>query len=256
MSDVVLSPKDKLAIAEYEDSPLMRILRRHQTQKYSIGDVLIRFKFDEDGKRSSCTVSKGNLMPRKYKVVHINDLGVSFVKYIPYSEDADPESGALVSMLHTDVQAHEFQVDPDFTDSIIFGTEYTPYSEEMRKKVTEIRNFNKAIFKTYEDYEEFSTFAEALMPGQTFWHGEIDHYNSVVVKQVHTFPNKTAAKKWGNTAANSYGSLFWEMDRIAMNTPRGKPIIVVESEDGDIFGFSSPGWIDYALQEPKKNLYE
>jgi hypothetical protein len=255
MSDIVLSPKDKLAIAEYEQSPLMNILRRHQTQKYSVGDVLIRFKFDEDGKRSSCTVSKSNLMPRKYKVVHINDLGVSFVKYIPYSEDADPESGTLVSMLHTDVQAHEFQVDPEFTDSIIFGTEYTPYSEDMRKRVKEIKEYNKHLFKELNEYEDFRTFAKALVPGQTFWVGDISDHNSVVVKEVRSFSNKTEAKKWGNTAANNFGSLFWEIDRIAMSTPRGKPIMV-EAETGDIFGFNSPGWVEYSMQEPKKNLYE
>jgi len=101
--------------------------------KFSIGDVLVR-QAVYDGSSSLDLVSIACPVPKKFKVVHIDDLGMPWVKQLSVKGGFGTRFSPLAETWS--YGEYRFSVDPEQIDSILLGYKYDPRIEykQLRKK--------------------------------------------------------------------------------------------------------------------------
>lgn len=107
--------------------------------KFSVGDVLIRHKVFLDS-RNIDLVSDACPVPKKFRVMYIDDLGIPWIKQLSVR-------GGLGTKLSNLVEAwcngrYRYSVDPEQIDSILLGYKYDPRSEYRRLR-NENPNYGK-----------------------------------------------------------------------------------------------------------------
>jgi hypothetical protein len=126
-----LSPNDLKEIEAFKaHSPMGRLLvEMRDIWKFSVGDVLIRHKMIEDS-RDVDMVSDACPVPKKFRVMYIDDLGVPWIKQLSVR-------GGLGTKLTNLIEAwgsgrYRYSVDPEQIDSILLGYKYDPRIEYKR----------------------------------------------------------------------------------------------------------------------------
>lgn len=137
-----LSPSDIKDIEAFKaHNPVGRLLLEiRDVWKFAVGDVLIRYRINEDG-REIDMVSDVCPVPKKFRVMHIDDLGIPWVKQLSVR-------GGLGTKLASLVEAwsqgkYRYAVDPEQIDSILLGYKYDPRIE-YRKLRNENPNYGKS----------------------------------------------------------------------------------------------------------------
>lgn len=107
-------------------------------QGFGLNDVLIRYRITADfhtGKiqRDIDNVSNTCEVPKKFRIVYIDDIGVPWVKQLSVRGGL---GNKLYCLADYSPGCYEFEVDPAYVDSILLGTSYDPRAEYrlMRKE--------------------------------------------------------------------------------------------------------------------------
>jgi hypothetical protein len=139
--------------------------------------------------------------PIKYKVVHISDRGIPFIKMT--SKKGDP-IGKLYSSCSAESdnyrhmnQRFQFELDPDFADSLLLQDQYDPAQlhkskQDIWKAVTE---HNKACKVTTQELKDVVEFFKQVSVGDTLW---TSNNGSILVQDKKTMSpaDFNTASKW------------------------------------------------------------
>jgi len=99
--------------------------------KYTVGDVLIRHKI-ETGSAEIDLISDACPVPKKFLIMHIDDLGIPWVKRLSVRGGLGTALANLTEIWGDG--KYRFSVDPEQIDSILLGYAYDPLIEYRRFK--------------------------------------------------------------------------------------------------------------------------
>lgn len=128
-----LSPNDLKEIEAFKaHTPTGRLLVEiRDAWKFTVGDVLVRYKMNGDS-RDLDIVSDACPVPKKFRVMYIDDLGIPWVKQLSV------RGGLGIKLANlTDAWGngrYRYFVDPEQIDSILLGYRYDPRIEYRRMR--------------------------------------------------------------------------------------------------------------------------
>jgi hypothetical protein len=133
MISPTLSPNDIKDIESfriYHEIGLL-LVEIKEAWKFTIGDVLVRYKVISNDQEIDL-VSDVCPVPKKFRVMYIDDLGIPWVKQLSVR-------GGLGTKLMNLVDAwgsgkYKYAVDPEQIDSILLGYKYDPRIEYRRMR--------------------------------------------------------------------------------------------------------------------------
>ena len=126
-----LKPIDEQEIKRHLDHhPHASMLREFLSWKhFSVGDVLIQIDRDHDNRVTQ--VSEVCKVPRKFKVLYIDELGVPWVKHVSVRGGLGRKIRPLTDMMPT---RYTFEIDPEKFEAEMFGYRYDPRIEYKRMR--------------------------------------------------------------------------------------------------------------------------
>lgn len=142
-----IKPDDLKAIEQFaKGHPSGRLLSEMKNWAFSAGDVLIRTVKDYEGTVSTDMVSDTCKVPKKYRVVFIDDLSVPWVKQLSVRGGLGDKIYCLAVVDHN---RYSYQVDPEMLEASLLGYKYDPRIEykRMRTENPEYGNGDKSETK-------------------------------------------------------------------------------------------------------------
>lgn len=129
---MALKPNDLIEIQEFADNhPIGKILSEMRNWHFSVGDVLVRTKRMPDGAWIQDHVSETCPVPKKFRVIHIDELGIPWIRQLSVRGGMGT---ALTCLVNSNVELFKYKVDPEQLDSILLGIKYDPRSEYRRMR--------------------------------------------------------------------------------------------------------------------------
>lgn len=124
----LLLPNDIKEIEGYKThSPIGRLLvELRDIWKYSVGDVLVRYKMSDSGKEIDL-VSDACPVPKKFRVMHIDDLGIPWLKQLSVRGGLGTKLSPITEIWCNG--RYRYCVDQEQLDSILLGYKYDPRIE-------------------------------------------------------------------------------------------------------------------------------
>ena len=106
-------------------SPHARIIKQFLCWNFKEDDILIRSQIDASGNKSVDIVSNVCKVPKKFRVIHIDELGIPWVKQLCVRGGMGNKLYCLINYAIN----YSWEVDPEQIDAIILGYKYDPRSE-------------------------------------------------------------------------------------------------------------------------------
>jgi hypothetical protein len=127
----LLKPEDEQEIQRYvTTSPYATLLKEYTSWvNFSIGDVLVKVDNLSDGE--FVQVSHSCPVPKKYKIVHIDTVGIPWVKQISVRGGLGKKVKPLIEMQPT---RYSFEIDPAKFEADMLGYRYDPRIEYKRMR--------------------------------------------------------------------------------------------------------------------------
>ena len=177
-----LTHDDKSKIEEFSKKFENTLENIERAKRFKVGDYLILYIWDYHNVKSLQVNSYG--APIKYKVVYTSKHGIPFVKLV--NSKGTPH-GTLFTVLGTEAddvsfRRHainfEFDLDPDYADSIILQDEYDPaVLHKNRKDIWKaVTQHNKNAKISTHDIKDVITFIKTVQVGNTLWTSALSHY--------------------------------------------------------------------------------
>lgn len=191
---------DDLAVVKQFNTIYEAILTTvERAKQFKLNDYLILRISEPNGALSIQTNSYG--APIKYKVVHVTDLGIAFVKRT--GKKGEP-TGRIYSCCGTEgdnyrkmAQNFQFELDPDYADSLLLQDGYDPAQlhkskQDIWKAVTE---HNKAARVDTTTVNECYKYLLSVKVGDTLW---VSHTGFLLVqdKKTMTAAEYNVVAKW------------------------------------------------------------
>jgi hypothetical protein len=195
----ILTPEDIMNITRYEQDRDLILQNIWSLAKFKVGDFLI-LKMSEyrNGPIKIQVDSYG--APIKFLVVHVTPGGMPWLKRVNNKGLPTGHAEPCFDMETAQYHKFEFELDPDYTDSILLQDKYDPCSLQRSKKVIwkEVTEHNKANKIPTRNIKDIMTFFETVTPGDTLWtssKGSRFVKDKKVVKMTDYF-RKTACHGW------------------------------------------------------------
>lgn len=157
-----------------DTNPAYDWLRVKDRCQFVVGDIVIKMMHDYDYDKDKDfirpeTVSHVNKAARKYKVVHVDQYGVPWLKVLKANGGMGTEM-----ICAPNISPSYFAPDPDYADHVILseeGAEFDPIeaAKKRRAERREIAKQNKKNRKIFTTVDEVSAFLRDLKRGETFW---------------------------------------------------------------------------------------
>lgn len=122
-----LKDEDKRAIATFlTHHPHAKLLRQYNDWlNFKTGDILIRYRTDNEGKERIDPVSAECPVPKKFKIVYIDpDVKIPWVKNVNVRGGLGNRTYAL-----TESTGYSYKPDPEMLDAILMGVRYDPRAQ-------------------------------------------------------------------------------------------------------------------------------
>lgn len=161
-----------------EHSSAHRWLKMREAYSFSVGDVLVReikdWRKTTDHANPVYKVqnisSKSNV-PRRYKVIHIDEYGVPYAKPIMARGQLGTD---IVCMATVDLGYTRYRVDPSYVEHAILAEEdhqFDPTEAYKNKKKAraEITKANRKLREKIKTYDEAQQFLLSLKKGDRLW---------------------------------------------------------------------------------------
>jgi hypothetical protein len=176
MAKIYLTAQDKELIERLEGAyktALEAFETVERAKQFKMDDYLILLVSDDDGVMQVSKNSYG--APIKYKVVHISDRGIPFIKVT--NKKGSPigklysSCGAWEDTYRLMGQKFKFELDPDFADSLLLQDEYDPAQlhkskMDIWKAVTE---HNKKCRVATQELKDVVSFFKQVNVGDILW---------------------------------------------------------------------------------------
>ncbi len=168
-----VSQEDQESLARNKNHPVRVYLELRSRLSFKPGDVLIKYDLNNwstPPSKKIVNVSDTFKVPKKFQVVFIDDLGIPYIKLISSQTGKWAES-PMVPIVLQDLTCVQFDVDPLFVESIIFGTEYVAYPshKDHKKDRQKMLAANKKLFTRITSQDEYEAFIAQVNVGDTFW---------------------------------------------------------------------------------------
>ena len=126
-----LKPKDIEDIKKFHShSPQSRMIREYQSWKFNVDDVLIRTSHDFNNDSVIDKVSESCPVPKKFRVLFIDELGIPWVKQLSVRGGLGNKMYCLMNY----VSNYHWEVDPEQVEAVILGYKYDPRAEYRRMR--------------------------------------------------------------------------------------------------------------------------
>lgn len=113
-----------------KEHPTGMLLNEMRNWKFQIGDVLIRHIINDTTKNIDY-VSETCQVPKKYRVVYIDELSIPWIKQLSVRGGMGEK---IVCLANTDIRLYRYQVDPEQLDAALLGHNYDPRAEYKRMR--------------------------------------------------------------------------------------------------------------------------
>jgi len=145
MAAPLLSPNDLKEVEGFKiHHPTGRLLiQLREIWKYTIGDILVRYIVDSRSETLDL-VSGSCPVPRKFRVMHIDDLGIPWLKQLSVRGGLGTKLSPITEMWCDG--RYRYCVDQEQLDSILLGYKYDP-RVEYRKMREENKTYGKSKTK-------------------------------------------------------------------------------------------------------------
>lgn len=135
-----LKPEELKDVEKFaKEHQIGKLLSEIKTWGFQVGDVLIRTTKTSDGKSEVDTMNDASGVPKKFKVVFIDDLGIPWIKQLSVRGGLGNKMHCLATM---DVHRHSYKIDPEQLDAFLLGYKYDPRIEYKRMR-TDNPNYGK-----------------------------------------------------------------------------------------------------------------
>jgi len=127
MKKISLKPKELSDVNRFieHSSTAFMIKELYKWQEFETGDILIRLRYNQFEEWRNDVVSATCPIPKKFKIVHIDDLGIPWVKQMSVR-------GGLGSKLYCLAESssiHRYEIDPEVITATILGDKYDPRAQ-------------------------------------------------------------------------------------------------------------------------------
>jgi len=127
-----LKPDEMKEVEQFaREHPVGKILSEMKHWKFAVGDVLVRFIREPEGGTSIDVVSETCPVPKKYRVMLVDELGIPWVKQLSVRGGL---GNKLYCIANADASKYHYQVDPEQLEAIILGYKYDPRVEYKRMR--------------------------------------------------------------------------------------------------------------------------
>ena len=238
-----LSTNDIGYINETLSGATIQCFQKLLHSKFNIGDVLIKKNVSthaDEQRVPSTEIMLNSIIPQRYLVIHVDETtGISFLKAIQHNGKLSPNidhSADFDTLLNWSRFAY-YEVDPHFTDSVIFGEEFDVSSilkeeEERRNRIIKVNEASSIYIHTLRDAEKFIL---SLKHGDTFYFHEAskkgysaDDYGKFEFKK---------ARKYTLTSRIDVND--WHLDRFSKGTLNSKNVYILRSIHNDLLRCAS-----------------
>lgn len=125
-----LKAKDLEDIKKFHDhSPQARMVRELTSWKFNVNDVLVRYSVT-DGNKTLDKVSEACPVPKKFRVLHVDELGIPWVKQLSVRGGLGNKLYCLMNYVNN----YTWEVDPEQIDAVLLGYKYDPRAEYRRMR--------------------------------------------------------------------------------------------------------------------------
>jgi hypothetical protein len=114
----------------HEQSPQAKMIRDYHSWKFNVDDVLIRHSTDHDGNKVVDIVSESCRVPKKFRVVKVDELGIPWVKQLSVRGGLGNKLYCLMNYVNN----YTWEVDPEQIDAVLLGYKYDPRAEYRRMR--------------------------------------------------------------------------------------------------------------------------
>jgi hypothetical protein len=175
-----LSSQDKLFIEEFNKQFNAIFDTLERAKQFKLDDYLILYISGYDGVMRLDLNSYG--APNKFKVVFATEHGIPFIKRV--NKKGEPV-GSIYSCVGTQNDSYrkmdqkfQFELDPDYADSILLQDEYDPAQLHRSKKDIwkAVTDHNKNVKVKTEDVKDVVNFFKEVNIGDMVWTSNIGHY--------------------------------------------------------------------------------
>jgi hypothetical protein len=184
-----LTAEDKRVIDEFNRhyGPVLQTIER--ARQFKLNDYLLLYVSNSEGKMLPQLNSYG--APVKYKVVHVTEDGMPFVKRT--NKNGNPVGG-LYSVVGTGSDDYrpidrnfEFILDPDYADALLLqDDQFDPAQLHRSKKDiwNAVTKHNKSVKVKTDQLQDVIDFFGTLVIGDTLWTSNIGYYLIQDIKQM------------------------------------------------------------------------
>src|ERR1035437_1671589 len=202
MAKYVLSVDDKETLEDFIDVYEGGLKNLERIKQLNVGDYLILYLDDHKGNMVLQKNSYG--APIKYKVVCSTEYGIPFVKRVNKKGNPIGDLYSCTGMadndwFHDPDQKFNFELDPDYVDSLLIQDGYDPAllhksKQDIWKAVTLHNRSCKITTKSLNDCVAFFTNVKV---GDTLWTSALSSF-LVQDKKTCTKQDLGKAKKWSS----------------------------------------------------------
>jgi hypothetical protein len=129
---LLLKPDEMKDVERFaKEHPFGRLLAEMKNWQFQVDDILIRTFKDLDGNSSVEMVSAECQVPKKYRVMLIDDVGIPWVKQLSVRGGLGVK---LYCLANVDIERYKYKVDPEQLEATLLGVKYDPRIEYKRMR--------------------------------------------------------------------------------------------------------------------------
>lgn len=175
-----LSNQDLKNIKDHLTSEEMVYLEKIKSQRFNIGDILIKKEVSTDETNTTTIETYENsLLYKRFLVVHVDPVtNAAFYKEVMENGKLDKNLSCTVCFDDVGYRGNVsyFEVDPSFIDAVIFGEEFdlSGLLKEEKQRKTRLVKMNRSTSISFDNLKDVNNFIKSLKPTDMLYYHSND----------------------------------------------------------------------------------